>query len=905
VLAYRRHIAGLVLVLVLVLLVVAQSQIGTVRANPLSNIVALATGDSHSCALSGSGGVKCWGAGYGGQLGNGEADHSLVPVDVIGLTNGVTAIAAGGSHTCALTVSGGVKCWGNNSSGELGDGTTTDRDTPVDVVGLNSGVAAITAGYSHTCALTDAGAVKCWGFNGGGGVGDGRVCGYYCLSPVDVTGLRDRATAITAGDRHTCALMSGGDVTCWGPNENGQLGNGVDDGPEWCPPPCSTVPISVHGLPPGVTSLTAGGDHTCALTASDQVWCWGANVGGELGDGTTEQRNTPVNVTALDEGVTQIAAGSQFTCAIIAGNGVRCWGSNNLGQLGNGEDVGTEVCGLINQPCSTHPVKVVSLDASVTNIAAGGGHACAVGTVGTVKCWGWNYSGQLGIGSSSAHDNRVPLDVVVQVKVGTPLPSPTSMPTLTPTPPAPLQQKVLLITGIGIFGNCEIGEAAWMEDFLTTTGWVQLTAGLSDSDFMQYDYTSGDDNWQGCGSGNNFAQFTNLDSCWSLDDHYLDGLSIERSLRGQARRLADFIDSLPENYRVTIVGHSQGGVLATYAVHDFIGLDNRDKIKAIVTLDSPLGGIETLSAPLIQARWGCANLDARYDSAYDMQPGSVVVRRIHTQGSELPAVRLYTVNETGLDNVLGASVELIDDDHSRIRGWESSHLEVFTGDHSTLWNGQGNIAGTEVVKNYIGCAVAGLTPASSCEPFATGVERIAVSPNEVSFKDVNVSDGTERLTVLTAWPGSTITTSLVSPGGRVIDSNTTDAGIKHDANATSEEYVVEQPEPGTWRLRLYGTAVGQAGEEANVGVFIEAPTAFTATPTVAVTATPAAVVGDANCDGSVSSIDAALILQFAAGLIRSLSCSGPADTNRDGSVNAVDAALVLQYAAGIIQHLPA
>ncbi len=135
---------------------------------PLQNIAAIAAGASHTCALTTGGGVKCWGNNASGQLGDGTTTGRSTPVDVVWLSNGVAAIAAGESHTCALTAGGGVKCWGSNGFGQLGDGTTTNRTTPVDVFGLGSGVTAIAAGYYHTCALTTGGGVKCWGYNENG-----------------------------------------------------------------------------------------------------------------------------------------------------------------------------------------------------------------------------------------------------------------------------------------------------------------------------------------------------------------------------------------------------------------------------------------------------------------------------------------------------------------------------------------------------------------------------------------------------------------------------------------------------------------------------------------------------------------------------------------------------------------
>jgi alpha-tubulin suppressor-like RCC1 family protein len=284
---------------------------------------AIAAGYDHTCALTAGGGVKCWGNNSNGQLGDGTTTDRNTPVDVSGLSSGVTAIAAGGAHTCALTAGSGVKCWGANSVGQLGDGTTTDRHTPVDVSGLSSGVAAIAAGAGHTCALTTGGGVKCWGWNSFGQLGDGTTTERH--TPVDVSGLSSGVAAIAACETHTCALTTGGGVKCWGDNYFGQLGDGTTTG--------RTTPVDVSGLSSGVATIAAGYYHTCALTVSGGVKCWGANWYGGLGDGTWTDRNTPVDVSGLTSGVAAIAAGWSHTCALTTGGGVKCWGWNLYGEL--------------------------------------------------------------------------------------------------------------------------------------------------------------------------------------------------------------------------------------------------------------------------------------------------------------------------------------------------------------------------------------------------------------------------------------------------------------------------------------------------------------------------------------------------------------------------------------------
>jgi alpha-tubulin suppressor-like RCC1 family protein len=249
---------------------------------------AVAAGLSHSCTLTVAGRVKCWGSNGHDELGDGTAGSRPRAGDVSGLGGGVTAIAAGVRHSCGLT-GGGVKCWGYNRYGQLGDGTTGRRRVPVDVFGLGGGVTAIAVGWDYSCALTSAGGVKCWGHNGSGRLGDGTTLDRW--TPVDVSGLSSGVTAIAAGGGHSCALTKSGGVKCWGGNGGGRLGDGTTLD-RW-------TPVDVAGLGAGVTAITAGLAHSCALTSSGGVKCWGANVAGALGDGTTTNRSTPVGVRGV------------------------------------------------------------------------------------------------------------------------------------------------------------------------------------------------------------------------------------------------------------------------------------------------------------------------------------------------------------------------------------------------------------------------------------------------------------------------------------------------------------------------------------------------------------------------------------------------------------------------------
>ena len=252
-------------------------------------MTSLTAGSSHTCGLTEAGAVKCWGKNSDGQLGDGGTTDRRSPVNVSGLTSGATSLAAGSSHTCAVTTVGGVRCWGYNSDGQLGDGGTTDRRAPVDVAGLTSGVAAVSAGGSHTCALTTAGGVRCWGSNGNGALGDGTTTDR--TTPVDVVGLTSGVTAVSAGSGYTCALAKAGGLKCWGRNHEGQLGDGTLTS--------RTTPVDVVGLTSGVAAVSAGGRHACALTTAGGLKCWGFNSAGQLGDGTTASRTAPVDVVGF------------------------------------------------------------------------------------------------------------------------------------------------------------------------------------------------------------------------------------------------------------------------------------------------------------------------------------------------------------------------------------------------------------------------------------------------------------------------------------------------------------------------------------------------------------------------------------------------------------------------------
>jgi hypothetical protein len=295
----------------------------TTTPAPVGVNTKIAAGVKHTCAIVAGGQVKCWGGNWDGQLGDGTTTNRSTPVTVSGI-NGATAITANTSHTCAVVGGGQVKCWGSNWAGQLGDGTTTRRSTPVTVSGIN-GATALTAGWSHTCAVVGGGQVKCWGWNVYGQLGDGTTTDRS--APVTVSGING-ATAITAGGGmgHTCAVVAGGQVKCWGDNRASQLGDGTTTN--------RSTPVTVSGIN-GATALASGVYHTCAVVAGGQAKCWGGNWAGQVGDGTTTNRSAPVTVSGIN-GATALTAGDDHTCVVVAAGQAKCWGSNEGGQLGDG-----------------------------------------------------------------------------------------------------------------------------------------------------------------------------------------------------------------------------------------------------------------------------------------------------------------------------------------------------------------------------------------------------------------------------------------------------------------------------------------------------------------------------------------------------------------------------------------
>ena len=431
---WARWLIGAVAVLALIVLVALTvgrtPRATTPEPNPPATVApppdrpSLSLGDTHACRVEADGTVACWGDNGTGQLGIGIRSPGLTrPVRVPGLNAPVTAVAAGGSHTCALTRPGDVWCWGNNDWGQLGVGTTEPSGIPVAVQGLDAPVAAISAGSFHTCAVTQAGGVRCWGSDGYGQLGDGRAPANpdepeISSTPVDVVGLSADAVAVSAAGTHTCAVTGARAVRCWGNNSYGQLGDGEtaepDEGMR-----NRYEPVDVVGLS-GVVDVAAGMVHTCALTERGRVACWGANDQGQLGDaagatpspaeGEFDQipppgRSVPGDVAGLPADVRAISTANR-TCAVTSGGRVLCWGPRDPGHVAGETDP---------EPLTTSsstPTEVPGLAAAASVVAVGASNTCVSTAQGAVSCWGDNNAGQLGDGTTLRRREPVPLAAI-------------------------------------------------------------------------------------------------------------------------------------------------------------------------------------------------------------------------------------------------------------------------------------------------------------------------------------------------------------------------------------------------------------------------------------------------------------------------------------------------------------
>jgi alpha-tubulin suppressor-like RCC1 family protein len=364
----------------------------------ITGATAVTVGYSHSCALLGSGEVRCWGVGTSGQLGDGTTDDSATPVTVTGLTD-ARDVSAGDTTTCAVRAVGGAVCWGDGSGyGLLGSGVHDDPLTTPGVVSYLSTAKSISVAADHACAILTTGSVSCWGNGSDGQLGNGQS-GFLNSQdkPGSINGLTD-AVAITTGTSHTCVTRTGGAVSCWGDSAYGQLGARTTD---------AVTPFVIPGLA-GVTDITAGGNRTC-ITAGTAVSCWGYGAAGELGTGAGFSASA-VGVSGLT-GAVGSAGGQATSCAAQSAGTVKCWGWADLGLLGDGAGAGSGELSLDHQLNAGAPVALPNVTGA-TAVSMGGVFGCALQAAGSVKCWGWNNSGSVGVNAGFSLYSPIPPSTV-------------------------------------------------------------------------------------------------------------------------------------------------------------------------------------------------------------------------------------------------------------------------------------------------------------------------------------------------------------------------------------------------------------------------------------------------------------------------------------------------------------
>ncbi len=332
---------------------------------------------SFACAIRCDGTVWCWGANSNGELGDGTTVSRSTPVRTLALDGPATALAAGYHHACAIVTGGRVWCWGNNTEGQLGDGTRVDRSTAAPVAGLPAAATVIAAGGLHTCAGLADGSLWCWGHNRYGALGDGTTTSHIRPAVVATT---EPVTQLTAGQYHSCARFESSVVQCWGFNGFGALGVG---GTQSNPTP---VDVALTDI---ATAIDSVANHGCAVAANGVVFCWGYNEFGQLGDGSLTMRTTPVQARGLPSPARRVAVGGRHSCAVLETGALHCWGANEVGQLGDGTTIVTRATASV--PAQTGP--------AVARACASDTVTCAALRDGRVQCWGANDEGQIGDGT--------------------------------------------------------------------------------------------------------------------------------------------------------------------------------------------------------------------------------------------------------------------------------------------------------------------------------------------------------------------------------------------------------------------------------------------------------------------------------------------------------------------------
>ncbi|MCH2110881.1 MAG: hypothetical protein MK135_16305, partial [Polyangiaceae bacterium] len=371
-----------------------------------NNVTALAGGNRHICALLSDGRVACWGRSSSGQTGTGETPAlQEEPALVVGLPDAdVTQLAAGAGHTCALLENGALYCWGRGFYGQLGQGSRESSSTPIQIVEADAEnpVISVAAGYNQTCALWEDQTIQCWGYNFAGALGiDSDVD--FSLEPLTLDSAPERTVAISAGRYFNCALSNRGNAQCWGKDNAGQLGTGnPPSGEQYAP-----VNVDLSDFDASILKIDSNSSTTCALLTSGEVICWG---GGGLALGAGEDasgQESPVRVLGAvqQDYVVDLSVGSSFSCAVLQSGSVACWGADFFGTLGNGEF-------RISSQYESRLVEPGVISSNAVAVAAGQYHACALLNTGEVTCWGKASDGVLGIGETEEESLEEPSPVL-------------------------------------------------------------------------------------------------------------------------------------------------------------------------------------------------------------------------------------------------------------------------------------------------------------------------------------------------------------------------------------------------------------------------------------------------------------------------------------------------------------
>lgn len=355
----------------------------------------ISSGSDHVCGISNNDRAYCWGSNEYGQLGNNSTANSAIPIEVsrgVMSTESVKQITSGRRHTCAVDFNDKAYCWGNNDYGQLGNNSTNSSSMPVAVSQGNmpaGQVKQLISSYSHTCAIASNDNVYCWGINSSGQIGNNSTTN--SLTPATVSqGVMPVGVIkqLAVGSRQTCVIASDNKVYCWGDNGEGQLGNGSNTD--------SLIPVlvSLGAMPAGaVKQITSSGASVCAIASDDKGYCWGYNDYGELGNNTYVPSNLPVAVLqgAMPVGVIKkITLGNYHACAIASDDRLYCWGGGDYGQLGNNTYDNSAIPIAVSQGASSTGL--------VKQITAGYYHTCVIASDDKSYCWGYNYYGQLGHG---------------------------------------------------------------------------------------------------------------------------------------------------------------------------------------------------------------------------------------------------------------------------------------------------------------------------------------------------------------------------------------------------------------------------------------------------------------------------------------------------------------------------